>query len=488
MATAWHQLASSLVTNAVVGSVFAFGKLSSSFAERLGCSEAQAAVIGLCGDVGLWLSVVPGAYRDRQGDGAALATGVCLAVLGYGATCWLLVRRAHYALVAASWAVCGHANAWLYATMLVSTVTTWHPSARGAILGCLQAFFGLSGAVCVEIYTTFFGGRQPARFVATLGIATAGAGLWGLWNRHTTKILHRLDAVGQMRLRDVSILVAGLLCVLISSSLLDVPSVGAYAGLAALALIHPLLLRGTPTEIAGDGPTSVDSNDHVAVFFGRFWLLWLAFGVAVGGAVTTSNVTSAIAQSTRRCSFQTLASRAATLLASLDAATRVASGAALDRVGGAAILGFANASLAIAHLVFLLAPPAATWRVLVGGAFAGATNGAAWTACPYLVACDFGTARYGDNFGLACTAAMVFVVAYSYGVLPVDYDNDFPTLDCQVDDDDSPDVCYGKACFADLHRAILASSVAGVLASVGLAHRRPTVATDYDLLPDPQPA
>ena len=43
----------------------------------------------------------------------------------------------------------------------------------------------------------------------------------------------------------------------------------------------------------------------------------------------------------------------------------------------------------------------------VAAALAGLADGAAWTACPWLVARMFGTAHYGNVFGLACFGAAV---------------------------------------------------------------------------------
>ncbi|KAJ8599736.1 hypothetical protein CTAYLR_003409 [Chrysophaeum taylorii] len=489
LATAWRQLLAGLVLNAVVGSIFAFGKLSSSLERQTGASTSQVALVGLAGDLGLWLNVVPGAAQNRVGARGGLIVGLALGAFGYAAVALLLARHAHYGLVAAAWFVCGHANSWLYVTGLVTNVKNWHPSARGSVVGCLQAFFGASGALFVQFFVAFFRAEHVVAYVGTVGAVTLLAGVWMLANVEPVPF-QRLDRVGERRCARIATLVAGLLCLIIATSLSDATSWGAYGSIVSLALMYPLVLYDTPEDFAGEEVLlPADNSTPLAPLAALsedtrrdFWLLWLGFGAAVGGAIATSNSMSAIAQATSSCRFDVLASRAVTLLTSFDAGARMVAGVYVQRRGnGGIVLACACAFLATAHVGFLalpvrvgsaFSPPA--WRVLGCASFVGAANGAAWTACPWLVSNRFGTERYGDNFGLACTGAMVAVVIFSYVILPIDDTASSSPRDCQLDDDDDDpsDVCYGAHCFRTFHHALIVAGAIGMLVSLRLDLKR----------------
>ena len=103
-------------------------------------NSTDAAVIGLAGDVGLWLNLVPGLLRDRLGDAISFSIGAVLLIAGTIATVALLEMGSVDSLaVAVTWGALGHGLCWLYCTNLFTNVRSWKAeSVGGYVVGSMQ--------------------------------------------------------------------------------------------------------------------------------------------------------------------------------------------------------------------------------------------------------------------------------------------------------------------------------------------------------------
>jgi len=526
----FRKLVGGYLLNVCVGSIFAYGRLAPGFARLTGSTAAQAAVIGLAGDVGIWLNIIPCTARDRFGDRFGFGVGALLVGVGISSTCVALSFGAHFAVVAVTWAVVGHGFCWLYCTNLISQVTSWEADARGYVVGSLQAFFGISGAVFVSIYDSLDddddddgeGGKTLVQFLAFVGVLTLGVA--ALARRLAAgappmPMGGTLDALSRRRFHFVAAYVVGLLFFVVVTSLADQASWASSVIVASLLLLGPLLLGCFREDDEEDlshqqqhhhqGQQQHQQQQHhhqerdhhpseegVVVARKRgfreplaavsskhrvdFWELFVAFGCCVGGAIATSNSMGALARSLRRCDSDDLGTASLTLLTSSDAFARMVSGIVVNRglCDGNVVVAISALLIAASHTAYSAAHPDASKALfLAASSMAGLANGAAWTACPWLCAARFGTNRYGDNFGLATFSAVLGVFLFVKAVLPLndtprDDRIDCPGRDDDGDDDDNARTCYGARCFAPFHRAIQAAGLAAFVLALDLERRR----------------
>ena len=171
--------------------VLAFGAFGEDVRARLGASEAQLQLIASAGLVGITLSALPGAVYDRRGATATTAAGAGLLLAGYGLSFATLARRWPWPLFLLGWFLVGHAGSWLYTTALVANVANFAPELRGYVAGACTAFFGLSIATLVTLYSACLGdascagpravfGAHVERFVGAAALALPALALGGL--------------------------------------------------------------------------------------------------------------------------------------------------------------------------------------------------------------------------------------------------------------------------------------------------------------------
>ncbi|KAJ1444923.1 major facilitator superfamily domain-containing protein [Pelagophyceae sp. CCMP2097] len=540
---AWGQLYGGFVLISLCGPVFAFGALSSSFQHALGCNAGDAAVIGLAGDLGMWLNILPGAARDRFGDRLGYAVGSVMVAAGYSALAAALAAEA-YAAAAVAWFVVGHGCAWLYTTALLTNVTNFEPRARGYAVGTLQSFFGLSATLLIQLYVGcvggsvvggrceggWFGATKLRAFFDCLGAATVCAAAACLASSRAARrpsggaILARATPAAYRRFDRILVHVAVILVYMVVASEAGA-AVGVWSNYGLLALYAALYVtifhldatskaerRSECTYIPGDvlgrmrrsftrDPAphvfEVDGPPTAALLPGaaaepppspppdmrplqvmksrKFYLLFVAFGATVGGTIATSNSMVTIAKSRRSCDSPALAASALTLLTATDALARIASGLLINKfhVDGSTVLVAATAGLCASQVVFALFFSSDT-AFRVAATLSGAADGAAWTACPWLVAKLFGAKHYGANFGLTCLSSSFAMLAFTYVVIPRTSRATEAPMHCPHATGAS-EVCYGKSCFHGLHVAVAACAAIGIVCAAALdsARRQP---------------
>jgi len=181
------------------------------------------------------------------------------------ATCALLEskEKANWLSVAVTWGTVGHGFCWIYCTNLFSNVTSWRHEARGYVVGSMQAFFGMSGSIMISIYSSdVFEETRLVEFlifavVVTLGLTVLARCL----ALADVQSLGRLDALSLKRFRAVAIYVVILLSFVVITSLADQTSWSAYAIIASLICLGPVLCYVFPYEQQRPKEND-DDDDH----------------------------------------------------------------------------------------------------------------------------------------------------------------------------------------------------------------------------------
>ena len=474
----WLKLVGGLGIAVSVGAIFSFGALSPAFMKLTHSTSEQAASIGLGGNVGFGLYLIPGLSFDRYGTRFGFMVGVCLLILGFGATCAALSVGANYLVVAVTWAAAGHAMAWLLCTNLLSNVKSWKPEARGYAVGSLQSFFCMSAPLFISIWENkIFDSTRLVPFLAFIVVWTlifvsiaviCGGGSDDLLNSGI------FDARAAKRFSRLQVYIAALLLLIVATGLAQQTQWASYTIVAAIIFGVPAVLflsdrTHSDDDLEGDDvvdkalskkeeevkpleeplllvPKEEESptQEPLAALgpqWMEFWELFLIFGILTGGALSTSISMVSIARSVGTCEYKTLAAFSLTLLTASDAFARMVGGVVINAkfadgsvvlAVGALFLGASHTAFSAAHGLSLHEGPYSTgnsFLFLAAAAMSGLADGCAWTSCPWLTQARFGATRYGNNFGIVTVAAVVGIIVFIKAVLPIgdqpDDDDDY---------------------------------------------------------------
>ena len=567
----WKKLVGGLAIAGSIGAIFSFGALSPAFQKMTHSTAEEAASIGLGGNVGFGMYVVPGIAFDRYGSGVGFGVGVCILVVGLGATVAALIAEASYIIVACTWAVAGQGLCWLLCHNLLSNVKSWRSDARGYAVGSLQSFFGMSAPIYISIWeNNIFQSSALVPFllfvivwiVCAVGVAVACGGgserleNFGVFDHRASYRFFRLQIfIGCLLLLIISTALAQQTqwasYVIVASAIIGVPTLLFFGDGPVVVVVakdvatildddddakklldEPLLVTttttGTTTEdkiiVPATTTTTEDKivpatttppppppppKEPLAAIGPRwieFWEIFTIFAILTGGALATSNSMVSIARSIGTCEYKKLAAFALTLSTAGDATGRMLGGMAINAKVfdgavvmciGALCLGASHTAFSAAHGLNLHQGPyssGTSFLFLVAAAINGLADGCAWTACPWLTQARFGATRYGDNFGLAACAAVVGIIVFVKGVLPIgdttddddDDDDDWRSThpsryNCASIDDDDDASCYGGHCFSVFHRTCQATAVVALFCAIDLERRRRALVVAKDV-------
>lgn len=183
----------SLIGAAVValsaGSNYAFSSFAPQMQENLHLTSTQINLIGLFGNMGVYLSgPVWGTWVDQHGPRLALCLAACLVAIGYGGLSYFAPGSLHQdngasslqdspSSVSATFVVpllfalsTGVANSGALAASMNAQAKSWGGNRRGTATGIVLAGFGLSAAFYSTISSTFFADdpRNYLRCIATI--------------------------------------------------------------------------------------------------------------------------------------------------------------------------------------------------------------------------------------------------------------------------------------------------------------------------------
>jgi len=160
------------------GTAYAFGVFSVLLQSRLGYSQHSLRVIASVGNAGLYLSFFAGAAVDRVGFRSVVQFGACCISLGYLYLYCIIVGivPSSVTAVTAAYAVAQVGVCCHISSGVTLAVKLFPQESRGAAVGLVKGYFGLSSAVLADLAEAFPGTAAPffvlfvALFVPVMGL------------------------------------------------------------------------------------------------------------------------------------------------------------------------------------------------------------------------------------------------------------------------------------------------------------------------------
>eukprot|EP00937_MAST-01D_sp_MAST-1D-sp2_P002333 g2333.t1 len=449
----WVTLVGGIWGMLLAGTVYGFGGISASLKSALGASEQQKQLVGVCGNVGLWLNVFGGMLSRSIGPQRTVIVSTALTVAGYCGMFVVLRDGGSVGAAGVAWFAVGLGCGWVYVTTLFTVSANFGERDRSYVIGVLTAVFGASSpffAVMKEGLTA----NDVRDFMAFCAVACA------LLGSLCAACVARLSptpaeqAWERVHSRYSAQARFGLLAVLLLVMLALVFSLCRWSSCAAARAVSgggggvhavvpgrhddggggALLLHPTPEEAAGDDaatkaaasarggaklPARADATPCGALRTPVFYLLSFVVAVVVATNVMVLNNLSTIVKDRRVAIGGAGGSGdfAIILMLTFSCFARFSVGVLMYRWGPvrwaprflivAACLSVAG-ELALVFDVGVLLP--------VSAALLGLSDGVIWCSSAWLVMKTFGATHTAAIYGVVVFFVAIFSVIMSYGV------------------------------------------------------------------------
>eukprot|EP00658_Telonema_sp_P-2_P018281 TRINITY_DN17171_c0_g1_i1.p1 TRINITY_DN17171_c0_g1~~TRINITY_DN17171_c0_g1_i1.p1 ORF type:complete len:592 (+),score=119.13 TRINITY_DN17171_c0_g1_i1:79-1854(+) len=122
-------------------------------------SNTQVNTVGTLLNAGSWAGIVGGMVMDRFGCRVTCLGAAVVCVAGFVPLTLIMAEtnpRPSMALTGVLAFVAGQGLAWAYSATLKTGIVNFSPEIRGKVVGCLVCFFGLSGGIFSQIYSSVF--------------------------------------------------------------------------------------------------------------------------------------------------------------------------------------------------------------------------------------------------------------------------------------------------------------------------------------------
>ena len=180
----WVTLVGGVYGMLLAGTVYGFGSFSASLKSVLKVDEQTKQLIGVCGNLGLWVNVIGGMLSRRFGPAPTILSGTVLATAGYAGMYAVLhghqtaAPRHGSDSVSSSaiapcicWFAVGLGCGWTYITTLFTVSANFEARNRSYVIGVLTAVFGASSPFFAVLKEGLVG-NSIARFMALCAISS----------------------------------------------------------------------------------------------------------------------------------------------------------------------------------------------------------------------------------------------------------------------------------------------------------------------------
>ncbi|XP_024021854.1 protein NUCLEAR FUSION DEFECTIVE 4 isoform X2 [Morus notabilis] len=167
----WVGLAAAVWVLIAAGNGYTFPLYSPLLKSVLGFSQQQVTVLGVANDIGESVGLLPGIVCNKFPPWALLLVGTACCFFGYGVI-WLAVSQTlpnlPYWLLFMTLCIATNSNAWFGTAVLVTNMRNF-PLSRGTVAGILKGYVGLSAAVYTVIYSAVLK-KSPSNLLLFLAL------------------------------------------------------------------------------------------------------------------------------------------------------------------------------------------------------------------------------------------------------------------------------------------------------------------------------